>query len=370
MNKFLTALVFLFLAISSSAQTDFVPGANVIFEDNFSMDPVGDFPAKWSTSGDGQVVTIDGLTEKWLKITQPTAVSPELKKSLPENCTIEFDLYLQNTSAIAPHIMFGLTALSDVSAGDVYRSHISVKMEGYTEGGSLIYAKNINDLGQKNFPLNGYVGRVLHVSMSVNKTRWRVYLDDQKVVDLPKLLTPDYRKNFFIASSAVVPAPEEGIYISNIRIAAGDADARSLLVKQLLEQGSVTTSDIQFGAGNEITPQSQPVVDQLGQVLQQNPDMSIQVNSVEELPAGSTYVDNGMATTTTEANIPGTSTGGILNKEALKLKADKIKAYIVNKFKVKADRIITDVKMKATEGTSGNKAVAKTKKFLAEIVKL
>jgi hypothetical protein len=33
--------------------TDFIPGGNVIFEDNFSKDPVGDFPARWSTSSSG-----------------------------------------------------------------------------------------------------------------------------------------------------------------------------------------------------------------------------------------------------------------------------------------------------------------------------
>jgi OOP family OmpA-OmpF porin len=368
MNKFFQTLMLLLIAtcVFSQSPTDFVPGANIIFEDNFSQDPVGDFPAKWSTSGDGHVVQIDGQDGKWLKISQPTAVSPELKKSLPENCTIEFDLYLQNTSGIAPVIMFGLTSLSDVSNGDVYRSHISVRLNGYNESGSIVYGKNIQDMGEKKFALEGYVGRTLHVSISINKTRWRVYLDDQKVVDLPKLLTPDFRHNFFIASSAIIPAPEEGIYVSNIRIAAGDADARSLLIKQLMEQGSVITPDIQVSSQtNQLTSESQPVVDQLGQVMQQNPDMNIQINTVEEVPGITTDVNGAPATTDN-----GTASNAVVNKAALKLKADKIKAYIVNKFKIKMDRIITDAKVKMSEKAGKNKTANQAHQLLTEIIKL
>lgn len=345
-----------------SAQTDFVPGYNVIFEDKFERDPVGDFPAKWNTSGSGEVVLIDN--EKWLKISQPAAVSPALKKSLPENCTIEFDIYMKPTTGVAPHIMFGLTSLSSVATGDVYRRHISATLQGYNETGHIVYGKNIQDLGNKNFALEGYIERALHVSISVNGPRLRIYLDDQKVVDLPKLLTPDYRKNFFVASSTVIPQPEESVYISNIRIASGDADARSLLIKQLMEEGSVMTNEIQFNPqSNEITPASQPLVDQLGQTLQQNPDMNIQISSVAEVPVTEGY----MASETPVAIEEGTK---LINKTALKTKADKIKAYLVNKFKLKKDRIITDAKMKITEASAKNKTVGKAKQFLTEIVKL
>lgn len=363
MKKYLQTIALLFVVNFIFAQSDFIPGANVIFEDRFDLDPLGDFPAKWSTSGDGEVVAFDNAEGKWLKISQPTAVSPELRKALPENCTIEFDLYLKNTSGVAPIVMFGLTSLSDVAVGDVYRKNIFVQLHGYNEAGSIVFGKNIQDLGTKNnFPISGYIGRTLHISISINKTRFRVYFDQQKVVDLPKLLTPEYRNNFFIASSSVTPAPEEGIYISNVRIAAGEADARSLLIKQLMEQGSVVTNDIQFNEQtNVIAPESQPVMDQLGQVLQQNPDMNIQINTAEE---SALVQDNG------NTDISNTSGDQIINKAALKLKADKIKAYLVKKFKIRVDRIKTDVKAKMAKNIEGNKSMGKTRQLLTEIIKL
>ncbi len=95
-----SVLILISTAGTLFAQTsDFIPGGNVIFEDNFSRDPVGDFPAKWSTSSEGAVVELDGFPGKWLKINSNVAVNPELKKKLPEDCTIEFDLVVKQEAA-------------------------------------------------------------------------------------------------------------------------------------------------------------------------------------------------------------------------------------------------------------------------------
>jgi OOP family OmpA-OmpF porin len=322
------------------------------------MDATGDLPSKWSTSGDGELVTLDRLPGKWFRITQPTAVSPELAEALPENCTIEFDLFLKNTTGVAPQVMFGLTTLSDVSAGDVYRKHIWVVLRRYNEGGVVEYGKTIQDLGSKDFSLSGYVGRKLHVSIAINKTRFRVYLDKQKVVDLPKLLTTEYRNNFFIASSTVIPSPEEGVYFSNIRIASGETDARSLLIRQLFDQGSVVTNAINFNTQtNEMTQASFPVLDTLGQALVADPSLNIQINGTEQYMPGAIQTSNSSA----------------VSGEKVKAKIDKIKTYLVEKFNVGIDRIVTGTSNKIKNKTTtlkNGKAGAKIKGFLTEIVKL
>ena len=40
--------------LKSYTKFDFVPGTNLIFYDDFSMDAVGDFPQKWNTNGMGK----------------------------------------------------------------------------------------------------------------------------------------------------------------------------------------------------------------------------------------------------------------------------------------------------------------------------
>jgi hypothetical protein len=339
--------------------TDFIPGSNVIFEDNFSRDPIGDFPARWSTSSEGAIVELDGFPGKWLKINGNVAVNPELKKKLPEDCTIEFDLVIKKESC---RVVFGITPISDVSAGNIYYKRISTTLQNMTGYPGIVNSKDVQDVSSKNdFSMDGYIDRVLHVSIAINKTRYRVYLDETKVVDMPKLIIPEYRNNFFVAGGESIPAPPDGIYISNIRIAAGEADARRLLIKQLFEQGSVVTSDISFNTQtNEITQQSLPLLDTLGQVMAADPNMSIQLNGMEQTP--------GMT--------PGTGGAGgtsVANEAMVKQKVEKMKAYLVEKFNVGADRIVTKVsnKLKAKSNALQNsKTGSAVKGFITEIIKL
>jgi OmpA-OmpF porin, OOP family len=355
MKQLSVIILILFSVGKLKAQpADFVPGYNVIFEDRFDQDPLGDFPARWSTSSEGTVVELDGFPGKWLRVNGNVAVNPELKKKLPEHCTIEFDLVMKNESCRA---VFGITPISDVSAGNIFYKRIGVTLQNMVGYPDVVIGKDVQDLGTKNFSMEGYIDRILHVSIAVNKTRFRVYLDETKVADMPKLIVPEYRNNFFIAGGESIPAPADGIYISNVRIAAGDADARSLLIKQLLEQGSVVTPNINFTEQtNEMTQESFPTLDTLGQALVADPKLNIQINGMEQFP--------GM--------IEGNNNGGVMNEEQVKMKVDRIKTYLVEKFNLGADRIVTGAMTKIKikmESAKNSKAGQKIKGFLTEIVK-
>jgi len=367
-----TLIVCLLLLLPSAGclfaqSSDFIPGGNVLFEDNFSQDPLGDFPAKWSTSSEGAVVELDGLPGKWLKVSGNVAVNPELKKKLPEDCTIEFDLVVKKESCRA---VFGLTTISDVSAGNIYYKKTAVTLQNMTGYPDLVVTKDVQDLSTKSdFSLAGYIDRVLHVSISVNKTRLRVYLDETKVVDMPKLVLPEYRNNFFIAGGESIPAPPDAIYISNIRIAAGEADARRLLIKQLFEQGSAVTSDISFNPQtNVMTQQSYPVLDTLGKAMQADPSLNIQINGQDQQPAG--FVQS---TGTTDVTNMATGTTGTAADALVKQKVEQMKSYLVQKFQLNVDRIVTGVsnKIMAKANTMQTSQTGqKLKGFLTQFVKL
>lgn len=367
----LAAIVFV-STFTYAQPKDFVPGGNTIFEDNFSQDPVGDLPAKWNTSAGGEVVQLDGFDGKWFKISSGTYVNPELKKKLPIDFTIEFDLVIKDESCPA---FLGITPLASVAGGKVWYKKIFVQLQHMAGYPDVVFGKDVQDLGSKtDFSVEGAIGRVTHVSMSVNQTRFRVWLDDTKVTDLPKVVTPDYHNNIFIMGGEVIPAPPEGIYISNVRIAAGEADARRLLIKQLYEQGAVVTTDVQFAPNtNTLTPESLPSLDNLGQAMQTDPNLNIQLNSLPQ-----TATEGIIPSADPNAqSAPDMNTGGsnqIFNKEVLKAKADKIKAYLMDNFKVAANRILTDAKQKVTakvnQVVDSNKGLTKAKNFLLEIVKL
>ncbi|MHA4809090.1 OmpA family protein [Flavitalea flava] len=338
--------------ISGGAYGDFVPGTNLLLDEHFEKDALLDFPAQWNTNGSGKVVNIDGQQGKWLDIAVNTVVNPVLNKPLPENCTVGFDLFLlAQGSQLTPVIQFGLTAVSDILKDDIaYKDKFYVGISRYNEndGHSLEYGLR-DPVGNKNdFPLISYTNRVLHIDMAINKTRIRVYADQVKLIDLPRALTPGMRNNFFISSVQMVPAPQVDLLVGNIRIASSETDARSLLVKQLLEDGKAVTNDILFDINSDvIKPSSYSIIDQLGDVLQKNPSLKI-------LIVGHTDSDGAVAN----------------NLDLSQRRAAAVKNYITTHFSIEDARIRPDGKG-ATQPIAPNTTDAgKAKNRRVEFVKL
>lgn len=337
----------------SKAFSDFIPGSGVIFADNFEQDALMDFPAKWNSTGSGRVVELDGLPGRWLEIAHNTYVNPVLDNTLPENCTIEFDLFL-NTEGDrrTPMIFFGLTAVRDIVKEDIYyKEKFYTKIDGYNavNNKAVEYGINFPPLGNKNdFPLTRYSNRVLRVSMAVNKTRIRVYLDQTKIVDLPRIVTPQMRNNIYFQNGELVPASQVGMYIGNIRVASGDVDARSLLVKQLMEEGKAVTNDILFDVNSDvIKPSSFNTLKQIGDALVTSPSLKIKI-------IGHTDSDGSNAD----------------NLTLSQHRAAAVKMYITEHFAVAGSRIQTDGKGENNPVTGNNTPEGKAKNRRVEFVKL
>lgn len=334
------------------AASDFIPGANVIFEDHFEKDAVSDFPALWNSNGNGSVTTVQGVEGKWLDISHNSTVNPVLDKPLPENCTIEFDLFLQASGEQRiPIILFGLTPVKDILKEDLYYSDkFYTSLAGYKEAPTSTIDYGLKySVGNKNdFKLSPYVNKVLHVSMSINKTRVRVYLDQTKIIDLPKALTPAMRNNFFITNGFVIPASELGVLVSNLRIASSETDARSLLIKQLMDEGKAVTSDILFDVNSDvIKPESYKIINQFGEALQANPGLKIKIT-------GHTDSDG------TAAN----------NLTLSKKRAAAVRIYLIENYGVDQSRITTDGKGASLPVAPNTSSEGKTKNRRVEFTKV
>ena len=339
--------------VTSSSGSDFVPGAKVLFEDHFDKDGLGDFPAQWNTNGSGKVVTLSGQDSRWLDVVHNCIVVPVVKGPLPENCTIEFDLFLRSESGRStPFIQFGLSQVKDILKEDMfYKDRFFINLHRYTEedGKTLEYGLGNDIIGNKsNFPLTSYVNKVLPVAIAVNKSRIRLYLDGNKVIDLPRALTDGMRNTFFLNNNAIIPASETGMYIGNLRIASGDTDARSLLVKQLMSEGKAVTSDILFDVNSDhLKPESFPVIDQFGDALQKTPALRIRIIGH------------------TDSNGDDAS-----NISLSQRRAAAVKTYITENYAVAGSRIQTDGKGESQPVASNTTADGKARNRRVEFVKL
>lgn len=341
------------LPASGVAFSDFVPGQTVIFQDDFSQDALADFPAKWNSNGSGKVTTLTGLNGRWLELKMNTAITPDMPKALPENSTIEFDLYMDaQNNQTTPFIQFGLTQVKDILKEDLfYKDRFFMNIAHYNENDSktVEYGLKNDVLGNKSdFALTSYANKVMHVSIALNKTRIRIYLDQTKVLDLPKAITPGMRTNFFLNSNQVVPAPELDMYVGNIRIASAETDARSLLVKQLMETGKAVTNDILFDVNSDvIKTQSYDIVNQFGDALKANPSLRIKITG---------HTDN--------------DGSAITNLDLSKRRAASVKKYLVNKYAIPDDRLETDGKGASQPVAGNNTPEGKAKNRRVEFLKL
>ncbi len=335
----------------SKTFSDFVPGAKVLFEDQFEKDAEGDFPAQWNTNGSGRIATVTGKEGKWLEVAHGSVVHPVLNKPLPENCTIEFDLFLMKQGERnTPLIQFGFTPVKNILREDLfYRDKFYTTIWHYSDQNEKLIEYGFKDpTGTKNdFPIVSYANKILHVSIAVNKARVRVYLDKTKIIDLPTALTPDFRNNFYICNGTVVPASEIGLFVSNLRIASGEDDARSLLVKDLLEKGKASTNEILFDVNKDIIKkESFAIINQIGEALKANPSLKIKI-------VGHTDGDGKPAD----------------NLLLSKRRAEAVSSYLINNFGIDDTRITTDGKGATMPVAANTTAEGKAKNRRVEFIK-
>lgn len=176
----------------------FIPGKKVAFEDNFEGERQGLMPSNWKSSGNGSVVTIDGLEGNWLKMEPNSTYKLDSLMVLPQNFTIEFDLVTRSDVASdMGEMSFGFArdnsvrrSITDgVNNGSVTSTRLHFWNQDITHSSSDTDKYNTLD-----FPLAKYSNAVIHVSIAVEGEQMRVYLDKSKLLDTQMFLknTPKY----------------------------------------------------------------------------------------------------------------------------------------------------------------------------------
>ncbi|MGY8914029.1 MAG: OmpA family protein, partial [Flavobacteriales bacterium] len=121
---------------------DFVPGDRLILYDDFSVDNLGDFPAKWNTNGSGEVVTLNYSPYKWLKLSDRTTYIPDLPGILPNDYTLEFDMMttgLDKKVSSTARLKIVLDDNNSLKRGANY-AEMSIPMAQYIDAG--VYVNN------------------------------------------------------------------------------------------------------------------------------------------------------------------------------------------------------------------------------------
>lgn len=269
-------------ALEVYSKFDFVPGDKTLFLDDFSNEFIGDFPSKWNTNGGGEVVTLGNSPEKWFAITNRSLTLPTLNNGLPENYTIEFDVKFTGLSK----------KTSSQARLDIYLSETPnlTLNESYTKS-TIHFCQYIaigvqigNRFKGNPSPISNRLSRdlrsvyqdVFHVSIAVNKNRYRLWINESKIADLPQFVFKpeliDYLK--LSVDGVDLETRNERVLIGNLKIAEGGVDLR----RKLIAEGKISTNGILFDSGSaNIKPGSMGIIRQIYQVLQQDTGITLKI---------------------------------------------------------------------------------------------
>ena len=345
--------------VQSYSRYDFIPGNTVLFGEDFSQDVIGEFPLKWFTQSSGEVVTIDGQEGKWLKmIPGGSYLSPMF--SLKDNYTIEFDLLLDVPKGGAVPAGFGLNFYDNGNGKFIFnaydfrvKNNINLALTPRWEGKSLTQLL-VTENGESPFKtpihelpaLDTYFGRPVHVAITVQKQRLRLWFNEEKLFDVPNVVPEKviFNQMKLEMSSRGAGSTQNAYYVSNFKMAAGQPDTRS----KLLTEGKLVTTAITFDVNSDrIRPLSYPVLKEIAQVLKEEATLNIKI-------IGHTDSDGEAAS----------------NLDLSKRRAMAVRKFLVSEFGVAENRMQTDGKGEADPADKGTTPAAKANNRRVEFIKL
>jgi OOP family OmpA-OmpF porin len=278
--------------LKSYSRFDFVPGDSIVYAENFEQDVIGELPTGWNTTGNGEIVTLNNFSGKWMRIYQHTNYLTSNAKEFGENYTVEFDviMVLKFNGHFYPYFSFAICSSNGepTTSNDflkAYRSNSAVETiiypaeKNYTKVRTTSYldGKVYYKADDKTF---GYIesryGKPVHVAVQVQKERMRIWIDQEKLADFPKAVALGYVMNQL--QLQVHPSSykedEYGMYISNLKIAKGIPDTRH----KLIEEGKFSTTGILFDVNSDvIKPESYGVVKGIAAVLKEHADVKVKI---------------------------------------------------------------------------------------------
>lgn len=329
---------------------DFTPGEELIWYDNFSEDAIGDFPATWNTNGSGEIVNLSQVPGKWLQLSNSSVYIPEFPEELPENYTVEFDLAtkgLDRQTSSTARLLVRLEGDNKLFRADNY-AHASIPLAQYIDAGLRVqnrFNKETTVNNTINKDIRAEVMKPAHVAIAVQGKRFRLWLNERKLVDLPRFIEPGAISTLkFELTGLPGEKKDQYLFLSNLRIAETGNDIRSKLNKE----GRFSTTGIYFESGSStLRPASAGVLQTLSKVLLE--DLGLRLRIV-----GHTDADG-------DENS---------NQELSHQRAEAVKNALVTQYNIDSIRLEVDGKGESEPVAPNDSAHEKAKNRRVEFIKL
>ena len=275
---------------TTATSSDFKRGSVVLFQDDVTAEQVGEFPSKWDLfQGTVETKTLGGV--KAINLTDNAQVQPFIKEQgayLPEEFTIEYDFYYWPTDQVPGNDGIGLNDMKLILA--VTKDRSDYPGEG-ADGGDMtafVLTHGVCSSSEHSYYFNGNKNGSFnyafkkgwnHVALSFNKRALKVYFNDKRVVNLPRVNQPtwlcfqvpfDYKNLTFIRNVIIAKGAVE-LYDRN-------AQDVSAVEKAIQETGKFVTNNILFDTGKATLKQESMIeIMRVADYMKKNPTARFEV---------------------------------------------------------------------------------------------
>ena len=337
--------------LKTYSKYDFVPGEKILVFEDFMQDKIGDFPDKWNTNSAGEVVTIEGKTGHWFKITQKGIFLPEFIDSLPENFTLEYDLLCDQLVG-SWGLRTSFVEMADRNRLDNWQSDAKNFLEfqilpgGDGNGISEVIKKKpgVFENGNTN-PTKQFsdVTRPVHVAIWRQKERIRLYLNEEKAWDVPRAIAPDAKLNTLLFWIQLIDG-DHHFMMTNLRLATGAPDTRN----KILKENKWVTHGILFDVNSDkIKPESYGSLKEMADIMKEFTDLKVKI-------VGHTDADGSDAA----------------NLDLSKRRAASVKEALTKEFGIDASRMETDGKGESEPIDNNTTPAGKANNRRVEFIKI
>jgi len=239
---------------------DFVPGANILFEDNFQDDQDGEFPAKWDLEkGQAVLNKVDGELALFITQGNYAKLTPRVKTQsyLTDPFTVEADYYVQAQQRN------GIRIFIECTDGE--------KSLWFSNDGSVSSSYFKNDFSgpfpDANAKLNGHWH---HAAFIFKNGQMKCYVDQYRVLLMPNTQITPVSIKFGGIGDMTNP-----MIFKNVRIAAGGS--MNMIGKKFTD-AKIVTHGINFDYGKaSIRPESMGTLNMIKEVMIDNPELKFEI---------------------------------------------------------------------------------------------
>lgn len=276
--------------LTTYSKFDFVPGDKILVVEDFNQDAIGDFPDKWNTNSTGETQSVQGIDGKWLSVTKRGIFLPEFINSLPDNFTLQFDLlcpdnigYGSGNFGVSFDVIPNPSKQFATLGHGVNRNEVAIWFQPFPRGGQgltqfALFSDDLqtmnNEVAQGEWVMGNAQKRMVKLSFWRQRQRLRVYMNDEKLWDLPRAFESgkNYNTVLFWLSDDVL---QNGHYLfSNLRLAAGAPDTRN----KLLTEGKFSTTGIGFDVNSAVVrAESFGALKDIADVLRENATVQVKI---------------------------------------------------------------------------------------------